>query len=108
MMPLAFASSMGGILTLIGTPPNLIVDGYLRDNGREGFAFFDFLPIGIICCAVGFALLYPLCRFMLGKRRVREPTAAPTIRWPTCCTSITLPTSCSGSRLKAAACTLRA
>ena len=68
MMPLAFASSMGGILTLIGTPPNLIVDGYLRDNGREGFAFFDFLPIGIICCAVGFALLYPLCRFVLGKK----------------------------------------
>lgn len=68
MMPLAFASSMGGILTLIGTPPNLIVDGYLRDNGRDGFAFFDFLPIGIICMIVGLVLLYPLCRFFLGKK----------------------------------------
>lgn len=68
MMPLAFASSMGGILTLIGTPPNLIVDGYLRDNGREGFAFFDFLPIGIICLGVGLILLYPLCKFFLGKK----------------------------------------
>lgn len=76
MMPLAFASSMGGILTLIGTPPNLIVDGYLRDNGKPGFAFFDFLPIGIICLLVGLVLLYPLCRFFLGKKsREQEDTA---------------------------------
>lgn len=68
MMPLAFASSMGGIFTLIGTPPNLIVDGYLRDNGREGFGFFDFFPIGLICMAVGLLLLYPLCRFFLNKK----------------------------------------
>ena len=68
MMPLAFASSMGGILTLIGTPPNLIVDGYLRDNGRAGFAFFDFLPIGIICLSVGLLLLYPLCRIFMSKK----------------------------------------
>lgn len=68
MMPLAFASSMGGILTLIGTPPNLIVDGYLRDHGREGFGFFDFAPIGIVCLGVGLLLLYPLCKFFLGKK----------------------------------------
>lgn len=68
MMPLAFASSMGGILTLIGTPPNLIVDGYLRDNNKPGFAFFDFLPIGLICLGVGLLLLYPLCRFFLSKK----------------------------------------
>lgn len=68
MMPLAFASSLGGVLTLIGTPPNLIVDGYLRDHGLGGFAFFDFLPIGIVCLVVGTLLLYPLCRFFLGKK----------------------------------------
>ena len=68
MMPLAFASSMGGILTLIGTPPNLIVDGYLRDNGKPGFSFFDFLPIGLICLGVGLIMLYPLCKFFLGKK----------------------------------------
>lgn len=68
MMPLAFASSMGGILTLIGTPPNLIVDGYLRDNGKPGFGFFEFLPIGLICLGVGLLLLYPLCRFFLGNK----------------------------------------
>ncbi len=73
MMPLAFASSMGGILTLIGTPPNLIVDGYLRDNGLPGFGFFDFLPIGLICLATGLLLLYPLCRLFLSQKG-REQT----------------------------------
>lgn len=68
MMPLAFASSLGGTLTLIGTPPNLIVDAYLRDNGKPGFEFFDFLPIGLVGLAVGLLLLYPLCRFFLGKK----------------------------------------
>lgn len=75
MMPLAFASSMGGLLTLIGTPPNLIVDGYLRDNGRDGFSFFSFLPIGLICLAVGLLLLYPLCAFFLGKKANDDETS---------------------------------
>ena len=68
MMPLAFASSMGGVLTLIGTPPNLIVDGYLRDNNLPGFSFFDFTPIGIICLLTGLLLLYPLCKLFLNKK----------------------------------------
>lgn len=75
MMPLAFASSMGGLLTLIGTPPNLIVDGYLRDNGKEGFSFFSFLPIGLICLAVGLLLLYPLCSFFLKKKNNEKDTS---------------------------------
>lgn len=68
MMPLAFASSLGGVLTLIGTPPNLIVSNYLADEGKPQFAFFDFLPIGIICLVIGTLLLYPLCRFFLDKK----------------------------------------
>lgn len=68
MMPLAFASSMGGILTLIGTPPNLIVSNYLSENNLPQFSFFDFTPIGIVCIAVGMVFLWPLCRFFLGKK----------------------------------------
>lgn len=68
MMPLAFASSLGGVLTLIGTPPNLIVSNYLADEGKPQFAFFDFLPIGLICLVIGTLLLYPLCRFFLDKK----------------------------------------
>ena len=47
LMPLAFGSILGGTTTLIGTPPNLIIAGF-RDSreGLEGFAMFDFLPVG--------------------------------------------------------------
>ena len=68
MMPLAFASSLGGVLTLIGTPPNLIVSNYLAEEGKPQFAFFDFLPIGLICLVVGMLVLYPLCCFFLDKK----------------------------------------
>lgn len=68
MMPLAFASSMGGMFTLIGTPPNLIVDGYLRDHDLGGFGFFDFTGVGAICFAVGLVMLYPLSKFVMDKK----------------------------------------
>nr|MBP7518146.1 SLC13 family permease [Desulfobulbus sp.] len=47
LMPLAFGSILGGTTTLIGTPPNLIIAGF-RDSreGLDGFAMFDFLPVG--------------------------------------------------------------
>lgn len=67
MMPLAFASSLGGVLTLIGTPPNLIVSNFLAEEGKAQFSFFAFLPIGLVCLVIGTLLLYPLCRFFLDK-----------------------------------------
>lgn len=70
LMPLAFASSMGGMLTLIGTPPNLVVQDTLIDNGYEPLKFFSFLPVGIVCIVVGCIVLYPLSKRFLsvGKR----------------------------------------
>ena len=67
LMPLAFASSMGGMMTLIGTPPNLIIDSALRDAGFEGLKFFTFLPIGLICVAIGIVALGPLSKVFLTK-----------------------------------------
>nr|MBP9035473.1 anion permease [Pseudomonadales bacterium] len=46
LMPLAFASILGGTVTLIGTPPNLIVSGFREQSGAVGFAMFDFAPVG--------------------------------------------------------------
>ena len=68
LMPLAFASSMGGMLTLIGTPPNLVIDGILRDNGYDGLSFFSFFPVGIICLAVGILVMLPLSRMLLKNK----------------------------------------
>ena len=67
LMPLAFASSMSGMMTLIGTPPNLVINEELVSNGYPGLGFFTFLPVGLICAAVGTVLLLPLSKRFLSK-----------------------------------------
>lgn len=53
LMPLAFGSILGGTMTLIGTPPNLIVSGFRAETGAGAFAMFDFSPVGVSVAAVG-------------------------------------------------------
>lgn len=67
LMPLAFASSMGGMMTLIGTPPNLVIDETLVNAGFERLTFFSFLPAGIVCLTIGTLLLIPLSKWFLRK-----------------------------------------
>ena len=70
LMPLAFASSMGGMMTLIGTPPNLVINDALVSAGLEGLSFFSFLPVGLVCVAVGILVLMPLSKiFLSGKKK---------------------------------------
>ncbi len=68
LMPLAFASSMGGMMTLIGTPPNMIVSDALVNAGYEGMSFFSFLPTGLVCIAVGIIVLLPLTKVFLSNK----------------------------------------
>lgn len=65
LMPLAFASSMGGMLTLIGTPPNLIISEELEKNGFKALSFFDFTPVGIVCLLFGIVALFFLSKYFL-------------------------------------------
>ncbi|MGB0749499.1 MAG: SLC13 family permease [Magnetospiraceae bacterium] len=53
LMPLAFATILGGLITLIGTPPNIIIAAYRERALGESFAMFDFAPVGIACAVVG-------------------------------------------------------
>ncbi len=53
LMPLSFASILGGLVTLIGTPPNIIIASYREKALGEPFAMFDFAPVGIVCAVVG-------------------------------------------------------
>jgi di/tricarboxylate transporter len=57
LMPLAFGSILGGMTTLIGTPPNLIVSGYRASTGEAPFAMFDFSPVGVAVAAAGVLLI---------------------------------------------------
>ena len=73
LMPLAFAGSMGGMMTLIGTPPNLIIQETLRTAKANGIvsssvqdiSFFTFLPVGLVTVAVGILVLMPLTKIFL-------------------------------------------
>lgn len=68
LMPLAFASSMGGMMTLIGTPPNLVIQNTLTEAGYEPLSFFSFLPVGIVTLTVGILVLLPLTKWFLSPK----------------------------------------
>ncbi|MEJ2274405.1 MAG: SLC13 family permease [Woeseiaceae bacterium] len=53
LMPLSFASILGGMITLIGTPPNIVVAEYRGDALGESYRMFDFAPVGLICAVIG-------------------------------------------------------
>lgn len=57
LMPLAFASILGGTTTLIGTPPNLIVSGFRESAGLGGYGMFQFTPVGLAITIVGVAFI---------------------------------------------------
>jgi di/tricarboxylate transporter len=57
LMPLAFGTILGGMTTLIGTPPNLIVSGFRAENGANPFGMFDFTPVGLTVAAAGVVLV---------------------------------------------------
>ena len=69
LMPLAFAGSLGGMLTLIGTPPNLVIDEVLTEAGFKPLAFFSFFPVGIIVIAIGIIVLMPLSKIFLSRKQ---------------------------------------
>lgn len=69
LMPLAYATLLGGLTTLIGTPPNLLVAEALTQNGYEPFGLFDFTPIGGVVMGVGIIFVAFLGRLLLPKTR---------------------------------------
>lgn len=67
LMPLAFGSSIGGMLTLIGTPPNLVIQETLTAAGLQPLGFFSFTPVGLVTLAVGLLVLVPLSKTLVKK-----------------------------------------
>ncbi|MCP4076282.1 MAG: SLC13 family permease [Gammaproteobacteria bacterium] len=73
LMPLAFASLVGGMLTLIGTPPNIVVSSQMETAGFEPFNFFDFTPVGLVVLMVAIVYLILIGRRLLPNRGIRNP-----------------------------------
>ncbi|MGD8455557.1 MAG: SLC13 family permease [Anaerolineales bacterium] len=68
LIPLAFSSVLGGMTTLIGTPPNILMSQFLVDFGQEPFAFFDYAPVGLPVALGGILFLALSSRFLLPAR----------------------------------------
>ncbi len=57
LMPLSFASILGGMITLIGTPPNIVIAQFRGTALGQPYAMFDFAPVGLVCAVVGVAFI---------------------------------------------------
>jgi di/tricarboxylate transporter len=65
LIPLSFGSLLGGAMTLIGTPPNIVVSDLLMENGFSSFSFFDFTPIGLVLLITGIIFIVLTSRWLL-------------------------------------------
>ena len=75
LMPLAFASLLGGMTTLIGTPPNIIIAALRRDETGEPFGMFDFSPVGVALTLAGLAFIALVGWRLLPRRAVPKSDA---------------------------------
>lgn len=70
LMPLAFACGLGGIITLVGTPPNIIASGALGAAGLKPFSFFEFAYIGVPLSFVGIVYMMFIGKHLLPMREL--------------------------------------
>ncbi|RME40432.1 MAG: SLC13 family permease, partial [Caldilineae bacterium] len=76
LIPLSFASLMGGNMTLIGTPPNILASGILQETTHQfAFAFFDFLPMGLIILGGGILYMTLIGRHLLPASKIETDLA---------------------------------
>jgi len=68
LMPISFGSLLGGLTTMVGTPPNLLVSMALEDAGYESFKMFDFLPTGLAVLGAGVLYMAFIGRHLIPKR----------------------------------------
>ncbi len=72
LMPMAFASLLGGLMTLIGTPPNILISKFRSDFVGEPFAMFDFTPVGLTLSALGLVIMVALVRLVPQRRPAND------------------------------------
>ncbi|MFZ7110149.1 MAG: SLC13 family permease [Desulfatiglandales bacterium] len=94
LMPLAFGSLLGGMLTMIGTPPNIIIAEYRVQAGATPFGMFDFLPVGAGVTLVGL-LFIALVGWRLTPRREKQEVAGELFQIDAYTTELHLTEECN-------------
>jgi len=74
LMPLAFGSVLGGLVTSIGTPPNLLISAYREQLVGQSFSMFDFSPVGLVAAVVGILFIILLGWRLLPLRKATTRT----------------------------------
>ena len=74
LMPLSFASILGGMITLIGTPPNIIISAFREKSLGEPYAMFDFAPVGAACAVLGILFIAVIGWRLIPAERSRHDT----------------------------------
>ncbi len=78
LMPLSYATIFGGMITLIGTPSNIIIAQFRERALGEPYRMFDFAPVGIVCAVVGIAFVATIGWRLIPQRSERSQTAMMT------------------------------
>jgi di/tricarboxylate transporter len=76
LMPLAFSTLMGGMITQIGTPPNILISEAMRDMNLDAFRMFDYAPTGLVVTIAGVAFMVLLGRHGLPVRDISKEAAS--------------------------------
>jgi len=80
LIPLAFGSLLGGVCTLIGTPPNILMNELLHEYSGGSFSMFDFTPVGLVVLLVGIAYMAFFGRHLLPQRKSGTLTEAYQVK----------------------------
>jgi len=73
LMPISFASMLGGVCTLIGTSTNILVSEIAEENGMEPISMFELTPVGLVFMGIGLVFLLTVGRRLVPARRSSEP-----------------------------------
>jgi len=91
LIPLALGSALGGLITSIGTPPNLLISSYRRQVLGQSYAMFDFSPVGLVLAAVGVTFVVLIGWRLLPARRKSAESTEDMFQIQDYITEITIP-----------------
>lgn len=77
LMPMAFGSLLGGTITMIGTPPNIIISDIRAQATGESFGIFDFSPVGLTIAIGGLVLMWLVSRWLVPDKAGRSTSSSP-------------------------------